>query len=314
MKAGVIGCGSIGARYAVWLRDLGLDVGVHDSDPRRLQPFTDCGAIHSFNHVGDLLAWKPECVIVSTPPRHHREATVAALATGARVLVEKPISHDLDSAQKMLEAARASAGSLFVVCNMRFHPGPSTLHANLSVIGEPLFARASFGHRLSQMRPPGAEIYASKVAEGGGVILDCIHEIDYLQWIFGRVSGVNSQVARIGSEVIEAEDYAEVNLVFYSGVRVSLHLDFLARWKRRGAELVGGDAALIWMSEGKSPEHCHVWSADRSGRRILLDCPDVDPSGSYKSMLRAFVEGDESLQTAEQGFESLRVALEARAA
>lgn len=314
MKVGVIGCGSIGARYVEWLHEMGVSTAAHDRDPTRLVSLSTGAGIDTFESVESLLAWEPERIIVATPPQEHAAAAVAALQAGVPVLVEKPISHDLKSATDMLQVARRSGQSLSVVCNMRFHPGPRTVKDHLERVGEPIFARVHFGHRLSQMRPAGTEVFASSAVDGGGVVLDCIHEFDYLQWMFGPVSAVNSQVAHVGPEPFDAEDYAVVLLSFDSGVRASLHLDFVARWKRRGAEVVGSDASLIWSSEGKSPEHCQVWIAESSGRRVLLESPDVDSSASYIHMLQNFIADGGSLQTAEQGVEALRVALEARAA
>src|SRR5690606_4209049 len=101
---------------------------------------------------------------------------------------EKPIAATLADAEKVLNFAEKLGRRAWVVCNMRFHKGIKAVQENLSLVGKILFARAHFGHRLSQMRPTGLNVYASNASEGGGVILDCIHEIDYLQWFFGEVN------------------------------------------------------------------------------------------------------------------------------
>ena len=77
-----------------------------------------------------------------------------------------------------------------VVCNMRFHPAVAALRHALPMIGKPLFAQAHYGNYLPDMRP-GADyrtLYCASAAAGGGVILDAIHEIDYLIWLFGAVA------------------------------------------------------------------------------------------------------------------------------
>ena len=59
------GCGSIGSRYVAWLRELGAEVAAFDPDPGR-------GA--AFRALDDLLRWKPERVLVATPPNAHADA------------------------------------------------------------------------------------------------------------------------------------------------------------------------------------------------------------------------------------------------
>lgn len=49
---------------------------------------------------------KPEIVIVATPDHWHPLITVAAVASGAHVYVEKPISHTINEGKAMVKAAR----------------------------------------------------------------------------------------------------------------------------------------------------------------------------------------------------------------
>lgn len=302
MRIGVAGCGSIGSRYVAWLRELGAEVAAFDPDPGR-------GA--AFRALDDLLRWKPERVLVATPPNAHADAACAALEAGADVLVEKPIAATLADAARIVEAAKRTGRRAWVVCNMRFHDGPRTLKANLARIGKPLFARAHFGHRLAQMRPAGTRVFAASAAQGGGVVLDCIHEIDYLQWMLGEVAEVDAWLGRLGPDPIEAEDYAELRLGFRSGARAALHFDFLARRKRRGAELAGTEGTLLWHSEGRAPEVCSVTFGDAQASEILLHNPAVDAALEYRGMLSSFLADGGALQSAAEGARALEVALRA---
>jgi predicted dehydrogenase len=312
MKVGVVGCGSIGARYARWLAGLGAEVVAQDLVPERLMPLADVPGVSVCNTVEELLGRKVERVLVATPPNAHASVACTALDAGADVLLEKPIAATLEDGQRIVETADRAGRRAWVVCNMRFHDGPRTLKQHLPRIGRPLFARAHFGHRLSQMRPAGTNVFASRTEEGGGVILDCIHEIDYLQWLFGEVEAVDGWLAQLGPDRIDAEDYAEIRLVFKSGVRAALHLDFLMRRKRRGAELVGTNGNLIWNSEGRAPEVCTVAFGDQNGEDVVLQAPEVDAGAAYGRMLLAFLAQGEGLQTAAEGCRALSVALQAR--
>lgn len=312
MKIVVVGCGSIGARYVRWLNDLGAQVIACDSDPEKLETFKVLNDVICVTNLDDALSRQPDRVLVATPPNTHADVACAGFEAGVDVLIEKPIASTHEDAKRIVDTAKRLARKAWVVCNMRFHDGPQTLKHNMSKIGSPLFARVHFGHRLSQMRPAGTNIFASSKDEGGGVVLDCIHEIDYLRWFFGEVDSVDSWVGQIGPDKIDAEDYAEINLLFKSGMRVALHLDFIMRRKRRGAEVIGTEGNLHWNSEGRAPENCTVSFADDKGESILLHNTKVDPSVDYIRMLQDFIAGGESLQSASDGMRALSVALKAR--
>ncbi|MEW6219303.1 MAG: Gfo/Idh/MocA family oxidoreductase, partial [Thermodesulfobacteriota bacterium] len=155
---------------------------------------------------------------------------------------------------------------------------------------------------------------------GGGVILDAIHELDYLGWILGPVATVNAAVAaRLSDLDIDVEDYACLALRHASGTVSEIHLDYLRPYKRRGCELVGEDGMLLWQSEGKNPEICSVrlFRRDRDQWETLHASDSLDGNEPYRLMLGRFIAGGEQewslLLDGRQALRELEVALEARA-
>ena len=86
------------------------------------------------------------------------------------------------------------------------------------------------------MRASGNDVFASKSDQGGGVVLDCVHDIDIATWLLGPMEHVVSRVATIGEDDIDAEDYALVLLKGNNGLVSSFHFDFIGRLKKRGCE------------------------------------------------------------------------------
>ena len=84
----VLGAGSIGSRHARELSAAGADVDVADPDPSRSAgvgvgrpvPF-DLDRLDGYDGI-----------VVASPTTFHAEQALAALATGASVLVEKPLT------------------------------------------------------------------------------------------------------------------------------------------------------------------------------------------------------------------------------
>lgn len=64
----------------------------------------------------------PDAVIIAASDSAHRELAEQALASGAHILVEKPLSRSLKDAQEMCDLARETGLALLTVCNKRFSP------------------------------------------------------------------------------------------------------------------------------------------------------------------------------------------------
>lgn len=311
MKVAVIGCGAIGSRYLQWLAELGCDVAGCEIDDARRQEVRSTSSGPVFEDLQDLLSWAPERAIVAVPPHHHEGLARSVIAAGIPVLTEKPLAHDLESGRRLVEAAKTASAAAHVACNMRFHVGVRAIGENISRAGKVICFRGLFGHRLSQMRKTGGD-FARDLKSGGGVVLDCIHEFDYLRMLFGPIRNVRSFVTQIGVDRIEAEDLAEVVLEFESGVIGQLHLDFLMRQKRRSLEVIGSDANLTWLSVGKNPEVCKVTLATNDEETILVDQASVDPSEEYRLMLERFLGNGDGLQSVDEAFAALEAALVAQ--
>lgn len=293
MRILVVGQGSIGQRHAANARAhaetaiFDLDAKLADESGRRLN-------VQVFSDYDAALAWQPNGVVVAVPHRHHLPVAVRAVEAGAHVLIEKPISDRMEGIDDFLSRATQLRRNVHVVCNMRFHPALLVLMANLERVGRPYFARAHFGNDLRKMRPDRdyRQLYSANRNQGGGVIFDSIHEIDYLSWMFGPVCSVSCESAKLSDLDIDVEDYAALRMRHASGVRSEVHLDFLQAVKRRGLEVSGDKGVLIWTSEGKIPECACVrlYDSETETWTILYSENDLDTSLPYRALMQAFAD------------------------
>lgn len=75
--------------------------------------------------IEDLFAREDvAAVIVTSPPRVHRDQVLAAAASGKHVLVEKPMAPDASECREMVEACRDAGVVLAVVSQHRFRSAP----------------------------------------------------------------------------------------------------------------------------------------------------------------------------------------------
>ena len=191
-RALVLGYGSIGERHSRVLSALGLDVAVVS---RR-----DLGDVTCYPTVAAALTAAPAgYAVVATETAAHRDGLAALAAAGfdGRVLVEKPL---FDDAYALDDFGFAG---LSVGYNLRFHPLLQRLKQELAG-RRAISAQVYVGQHLSQWRP-GRDWKAgySGKKQGGGVLRDLSHELDYIAWLFGpwqRLTAVGGTYGALGIE------------------------------------------------------------------------------------------------------------------
>lgn len=198
-----------------------------------------------------MLDRRPEAVLVASPTNVHVEHAIAAAERGCQLFIEKPISHVHDEALDRLVAVVREKGLVSLVgCNLRFHPG--LIHVKRIVddgrLGRLTMARAEFGHYLPDWHPDEdyRHGYSARKELGGGVILDAIHELDYVRWLMGDVASVAAFAGHLSRIEIDTEDTASIILRFASGAFGEVHLDYVQRAYTRSCEVIGDEGTLAW--------------------------------------------------------------------
>lgn len=250
MRFLIAGCGSIGLRHCGTLRSLGHRVAVWDTDAGRMHEARTKHGAEPAAGWEDGLGGHPDGVLVCTPPSSHVALARRALEAGAHVFVEKPLAIATAEVPSLLDLAEHSGRVLAVGFNLRFLPSLRRVKALIDSrrIGKVFAARAEFGFFLPEWRPGRdyRDNYATRSAEGGGILLDAIHELDYLGWLFGEVTEVFCTADHLSPLVGDTEDLAEVTMRFASGVLAQVHLDYLRRAYRRDLEVIGETGVITW--------------------------------------------------------------------
>lgn len=259
----VVGCGSIGQRHLRNLKALGAGpLLAWDVDAGRREAVARALDVETVTSLEEGLRAKPRATLICTPPASHLGLAHAAAEAGCHLFIEKPLADRLDGVEALTATVAERGLVALVACNMRFHPGVRRLKAWLDegVAGRVLAVHAEFGHWLPAWRP-GVDyrrVYSAHREAGGGVLLDAIHEIDYLGWFLGPLAEVACLEGKVSDLEIDAEDTAALLLRAASGALATVHLDYTQRVKRRRCEVLGSEGTLVWESRGKAPETCVV--------------------------------------------------------
>ncbi len=256
MRFLVVGTGSIGQRHCRNLAELGHEVVAWDADVARVAEIATTPGVRVTPSLLHGLAETPHGVLVCTPPSSHLDLARSAVRGGADVFVEKPLAHTADGVEALLSEAKRLGRLIMVGFNLRFLPslGRAKQHVDGGRVGKVLSVRAECGSYLPDWRP-GRDYranYAVRAEEGGGILLDAIHELDYVGWFFGQAAEVFCAAEHASGLAGNTEDLAELLIRFESGVLAQLHLDYVQRRARRNLQVIGDGATLHWDYPGHS--------------------------------------------------------------
>jgi predicted dehydrogenase len=242
MQIAVIGLGSAGARHARNALALGHRVAGYD-------PGVAVDGVRGASSLEDALVGA-DAAIVASPSSMHVKHALAAVDAGVSVLVEKPLATNARDANHLVTVADERGVLCATAMNLRFHPALLLIRELLITgkLGRPLLATASFGYDLRLWRRESnyRRSYSARADLGGGVLLDAIHELDYLMWLLGPVASVQAMSGHLSDLEVDVEDAVVICLRFDSGVLATVDLNFFEPAYRRGCTIAGSDAGVTW--------------------------------------------------------------------
>jgi predicted dehydrogenase len=248
MKLFIIGCGSIGTRHAKNAKAKRHELFVYDVDSTRAKQLAKETGATIVKEIQYGIAAKPDAALICTPPNLHIQQALDCINAKIPVFIEKPLAHSMQDVEKLVKAAEENKVQAMVACNLRFTEGLQKVKELLPQIGKLVMARVEFGYDLKQWRP-GQDYrknYAASHEQGGGIVLDAIHELDYALWLFGQPQKAFSKVMHTGQLEIETEDKAEFVLELENCKTVSIHLDYLNPVYTRHCSIIGEKGTLYW--------------------------------------------------------------------
>src|SRR5437660_426664 len=321
MRTVLFGAGSIGQRHLRNLQALGHEVvAVVDPDRARLDAIRPLVAAGCRLVAGEAeaLGADADAAVICSPTSRHVDQARAALRRGWHVFVEKPLAHTLEGTAALVDEAARAGRTVLVGCNLRFLPSLQLVKRLVDEgrIGRPLAARAQCGYYLPFWRPDTdyREGYGAKQATGGGIILDSIHEFDYLTWLLGLPREVFAYAGKVSTLEIDTEDNADVLMRFDYGTVANVHLDYLQRTYRRSCELIGEDGIIAWDYIAQT---VRVYGKEDRRHETYEESINTDRNFMFVEELRHFVacaeRGAPPMLDATGGRRVLEIALAARA-
>ena len=250
MKFLIAGYGSIGRRHMRNLLALGeKDILLYRSR-RSTLPEDELAGFQVETDLQKALDELPQAVIIANPTAFHLDVAIPAAECGCHILLEKPVSHNMDRLPDLKAALKRGGGQTLVGFQFRFHPCIQRAAVLLKegAIGQPLSAHAHYGDYMPAWHPweDYRKSYSARDELGGGVALTLCHPLDYLRWLLGEVSSVWAFTGKISDMEINVDDVAEIGLKFASGSVGSVHLDYYQQPPSLRFEIIGTQGTLRW--------------------------------------------------------------------
>lgn len=265
------------------------------------------GAAFSTDSV-DRLVNHPDVqvVCICTPSGVHLEPSLAAIAAGRHLVVEKPVEVSTERVDKVVAAAEAKGVLLASIFQGRFGAGATTVKAALDAgrFGRMVLASASVKWFRSDAYYNGWK-GVLKLDGGGAVMNQAIHGVDLLQWFAGMPTEVVAYKANRVHTRIESEDTACALLRFGDGAMGTFEATTATwpGWSRRielcgefGAVALEDDRITKWDFKDALPEDETI----RKGSDNALGSGAGDPGAiSLEGHLRQFTNVVAAIRTGE---------------
>lgn len=311
----VIGYGSIGRRHVQNILELGYkNISVVQ---RRSTQDNPCMGLPCFASVEEAYQHKSyDDVFICTPTARHMTDLDAVWEQGARnIYLEKPISNTFDNVELFLQKIKDKNARIIMGYDLHFDPGLMKAKEiiNSGVLGKVLSANALVGQYLPDWRPHTNYLtgMSVRIDKGGGVMLDLIHEMDYLYDMLGEVHLLTAQIMNSNTLEIETEDLAEIFLRYENGAIATIHLDYLQPTFLRYCRFTCSQGSILW-----DMAHAEVRWINRDKETFHFSYKDFQRNDRFKNILKTFLEGtnDSRLTTYEKGMKSLAMTIAAKKA
>lgn len=239
-----------------------------------------------------------DVVFVTNPTDQHYSTLVSMSARAKYFFIEKPVFETVKDIKSLTDKNK----QCYVACPLRhkliYKKLNQIVHDNVVQSARVIASSYLPNWRTSDYRTS----YSAQSNQGGGVELDCIHELDYIIDLFGLPTHSHTVIKKVSNLEINSNDHASYILDYEDKV-VALHLDYYGKYNQRNIELIT-EQGLITVNLVEN-------SISLNGKTI--ETLPEERNEFYMNEMNYFMDmvlkGAENINTLKQSLDTLKIAI-----
>ena len=222
-KVGIVGCGGIFPRHIEAIEaDMNFElISVCDIQKSLVKSLGKRYDVNSYTDYKEMLAMEDlNFVVIATPNSLHKEQAIFSLGSKCDVLIEKPVSFNIEDINEIQEEAKVCNQKAYCVLQVRLNPTVSLVK---EVLSEGLLGEIR-GFSFTQRWQRPLEYFSGWRGEpdiGGGILYETgIHYLDILQYLIGNpkeILSTKTYTTKHKEGVIEDTVYSLVDYGKFGG-------------------------------------------------------------------------------------------------
>ena len=224
----IFGTGSIALRHYKLLKTKKVEIFFYTKKKNFSKNFK------IINLKDDIIKLNPDFFIIASKTNLHFEQLrfIEQNFSRKKILVEKPLFSKYQN-------FKIKKNDVFVGYQLRYHPIIDYLKKRFKR-EKTFLIKINCNSYLPEWRKniEYHKSYSAKKKEGGGVLSDLSHEIDYVQYIFGKIDKINfSLLSKISNLRINSEDIFHF-IGSINKSKIIINLDYFSKFKKREIEVI----------------------------------------------------------------------------
>ena len=324
IKIAVVGCGRISDIHFTIIKKLERELvlkAVCDNNPKVLMDHEKKYNVKGYANLEDMLNNEElDLIVLCTPSGYHSKQTCLIASKAIHVITEKPMATNWNDALSMIKACDENGVKLFVVKQNRNNP---TIKVLKRAIDEKRFGKINLIQlNVFWTRPQSyydqAKWRGTIELDGGSLMNQASHYVDFIEWLFGPVEKVQC-MSSITRE-IEVEDTAVLNIKWSNGAIGSMSVTMLTYpMNLEGSITIIGEKGTVKIS-GQAANQIELWNFadfkeyDKDIKALNYDIKSVYGFGHelyYENVINVLNNKKLPDTDGNQGLKSLRIILAA---
>ena len=275
MKVLIIGFGSIGKRHFEILSAFD-NVAVIDVVSK--QNLENISSYSKLEDIEDLDTYDYFVIASETVKHYDQLKYICTQVEHKKILVEKPL---YDRKYEKLETTNQIATAY----NLRFHPVLVKL-TELLKDEEIYYANVICGQYLPTWRPEQdyRDSYSADLNQGGGVLRDLSHELDYITWLFGDINKLDAINTKISNLEINSDDIFTAIGVSDRNIIINVSMDYISKTPIRRLTIHTQTCTIIADMINST-----IVVSDKNSNSKSIECESVDRNYTYTKMHEAIL-------------------------